>query len=533
MKVFDACCNKVIPIGYQAEDDVTAIRFKELGAWKAEFGDGTIILTHKPSGEEVGYPVELTVEDGGESALWIIQPYDVSKAGNGYCQLTYEVNGEIVKKGRIYRTYVAESINGGGDVPSGYEEWYQMVIHAKSEQIGDLSKLHTRNKETIVDAINEIHDAIYMPKMRRIKRFAYEAWYKDIDYENAFQHYKEGGDIPVLGACSAVRNGNFYGRNLDWKYDNSAEFLVHVPKIAGRHASIGVAGGLTSLTDEFVVGGEYSPLYKIIPFNLYDGINDAGVVANMNVVPNEKNGNYITPLLDQEVELPATMVVRYILDNFGSAYDAVSYIYEHAAVYFPKALHDMDYELHFMVADANSTYVVEFIDGHAVVTEGEMITNFYLDGVSFNMDGTVYTPGTMDADHDAAKTNMITPHGSGLERWNLIVGGYAGTDSATGMRAMLDELTYTKTYSTAEEPSDPFWYTEYVGGELTVDTPASEFADIVAEYGETFSGRSRDDVDPFTWQTVHSVVYNISDKTASVVFQEDGDEILFRLADIQ
>lgn len=529
MKVFEACGNKTIPIGYQAEDDVTAIRFKELGAWKSEFGDGTIVLTHKPSGEEVGYPVELTVEDGGESALWIIQPYDVSKAGNGYCQLTYEVGGTVVKKSQLYRTYVAESINGGGDVPSGYEEWYNKVITAKSADIGDLNDLHTRNHEDLVSSINELADISYTPIIKKISDYAYEAWFTNIDYDNAYAYYKEGGDIPDIGACSAVRNGNFYGRNLDWKYNRSAEFLVHVPKIAGRHASIGVAGGLADLTEEFVSNGEYSPLYKIVPFNLYDGINDAGVVANMNVVPNEKNGRYITPVLDQEIEIPATMLVRYILDNFGSAYDAVSYIYEHAAIYFSKATHDMDYELHFMVADADSTYVVEFVDGHTVVLEGEVMTNFNLDGTQVNPGGTVYTPATMDADHDAARTNMITPHGSGLERWNLIVEGYDSTSTEDGMRDMLNSLTYTRTYSTSDNPSDPFWYTEYVGGDFTVDTPASEFANIVAEYGETFTTRSRDDVDPFTWQTVHSVIYDISEKTAKIIFQESGVEYTFKL----
>lgn len=160
------------------------------------------------------------------------------------------------------------------------------------------------------------------------------------------------------------------------------------------------------------------------------------------------------------------------------------------------------------------------------------MTNFHLSGTVFNADGTVYTPKTQDATHDAERTNLITPHGAGLERWNLIVNGYSEADNYEGMRALLDQLKYTRAYSTSDDPADPVWYTEFTNEELglTVSSPAIDFAEVEAAEGIIFANRSRDaeGVD-ITWQTVHSVIYDISGKSAKIIFQESGVEYTFEL----
>lgn len=62
------------------------------------------------------------------------------------------------------------------------------------------------------------------------------------DNEEAPSELKsDHGPLPVFG-CSAVRNGNFYGRNLDFNINEICEFVVRTKATETRkHASIGVA----------------------------------------------------------------------------------------------------------------------------------------------------------------------------------------------------------------------------------------------------------------------------------------------------
>ena len=155
------------------------------------------------------------------------------------------------------------------------------------------------------------------------------------------------------------------------------------------------------------------------------------------------------------------------------------------------------------------------------------MTNFHLHGVEFNDDGTVYTPETQDETHNAMDTNRITAHGSGLERYNLIISSYASLNTEAGMRAMLNSLMYTKAYITSPTPSSPYWYTEFVGGELNCASDVSDFAETVELAGKAYSRRSRNI--PQTWQTVHSIVYDIDGLCGSVIVQETGEAYHFEV----
>lgn len=76
-------------------------------------------------------------------------------------------------------------------------------------------------------------------------------------------------------------------------------------------------------------------MYKLVPFQLVDGINDAGLVINMNVVPRQdldnehypdveldRNTNkYIYPIggqQDEKVRISIMMLPRFVLDTFSS-----------------------------------------------------------------------------------------------------------------------------------------------------------------------------------------------------------------------
>lgn len=337
--------------------------------------------------------------------------------------------------------------------------------------------------------------------LNRVKDYFYEISFGNIDYDYAFIRMKELKPI-ISGGCSSVRNGNWYGRNYDWKYDDSIEYLVRTPRTSGRYGSIGFA----SNTEDF----------RLLPFMMLDGINDCGVVANTNVVPSDKGvTSGTTPSISKEIEICSLMLVRYILDHFSTARTAVDFIENYMSVYVPTTLLKIGYETHLMIADETDTYLVEFYGNETVVIKllaNEYMTNFYLSDVTQNADGTVYTPAS---DGHRASENNISANGSGLERYNLIVDNYDACDTKDGMRELMNKLKFTNAYKEAN------WFTEFVGiNGLTVDSDLADFEDVVAQAKKLYEHRIRNGK---TWHTVHSAVYDIEHRSVSVIVQEDGE----------
>lgn len=372
-------------------------------------------------------------------------------------------------------------------------------------------------------------DDFGMPVLRqKISDYLYLFKYTELDDRYADEYYDKNTPIVPM-ACSSVRNGKYYGRNLDWLYDNSAEFVVIKPRIRNKYATIGVAGGLTKLTDDYVSTHFEDPLYKIVPFQLYDGMNEKGLVANINVVPTDYGKNVSIPKKRTYAVVSALQVIRYILDRFATAEGAVRFIRDHMEIHFPQKLHQMHYELHYMIADENKTYCVEFSDNEAKIidiTDKPYMTNFHLQGVRFNQDGTVYTPETQDDFHNANITNLITDYGGGLERYNLIVNNYTKASTLLGMKRMMESLRYSRAYPSSENPAN--WYTEFVGvRDLTVASPVSDYEPVMDIVSEYYEKRTR--TDGKTWHTVHSSVYDIYHLELHVQSQEKSLAYVFKL----
>lgn len=386
---------------------------------------------------------------------------------------------------------------------------------------------------------HDIEDLVsgYYDSITKLKDYLFEVSYSGVDYKFAYDYFEKSRDYD-RGACTSVRKNNLYGRNYDWIYNNQAEFIVHNSRHGDKFASIGVAGSVSELTESFVQSGVYSDAYRILPFRLLDGINEYGVVANINVVPLDKGENTAIPLKENKVTLSISMVVRYILDSFKSAKEAVEYLRDYATIYFPEALHEMGYEIHLMVLDSERTFLVEFIENKTVVTEmtqgansrlagKPFMTNFYLSDVIFNEDGKVFTPETQTEEDNAFDTNNITLRGSGLERYNLIVDYLNSVVDKESMSLLLEALKYTHSYPNSLAPSSPLWYTEFVYDNVTVKSAVEEFSHVLSEAEERFSTRSRDT--GLTWQTVHSSIYDIDTLTLYVKTQEEDEEFEFTL----
>lgn len=373
--------------------------------------------------------------------------------------------------------------------------------------------------------VKNFMDALHIQK---IDDYFYSADVTDMDYQVAKEWMND--KFSPYGFCSSLRNGNFYGRNYDWKYDDAASFMIRTPEINGKHASIGVVGGLPTLTDEVVSSLEYNELYKVFWAYTLDGINSKGVIANINVVPNGDNGLTTGSNPDSEFDLCGLMAVRYILDYADSALEAV-HLLEDANIYMPQGS-ELSQECHFMIADEDETYIVEFIDNVIhVMSDSEdddydgipndmpIMTNFYLSG---------WNGSTARGFYGDEAEPTLTPHASGLERYDILANKFADADTKDGMFDALKAVRYTKCY---DNTIRPYWFSEFVGtydrfGDLTVNSPKEDFKGIVKYCTDLFREHKRNGS---TWQTVHSSCYDIDSKVLYIKVQEKNKIYSFAL----
>lgn len=350
---------------------------------------------------------------------------------------------------------------------------------------------------------------------------------------------------PKIGGCSSVQNGTIRGRNYDWTYDEEPEYVIHVPSNnSGRHASIGVAATTEITVEDIETGdgsynitaadletGTYYDIYKIIPYLTLDGMNDAGLTVNVNVVGYEEKGEYVMKTADPSDDICPIMVPRILLDNAASIDEALALI-EKMDVY---SLGEME-EAHFMISgpqsssddtfntvvvefipDANKHYQMSVIDYNKgdFVDNKPVMTNFHLTG----FDGSI---------------ESATRHPMGFERYQELLNNYDQGSDISGMIDLMKKVYYTRTYDLYNEN---FWYSEYLKGELDMTmtgeknlmgdiSKAGVFADALRPGIESYKSMKRDGS---TWHTVHTSVYDIENRALYVVPQEGGFSYSFTL----
>lgn len=341
---------------------------------------------------------------------------------------------------------------------------------------------------------------------QKIQDFAYTLEYNTLDYEKGLKFLLEKFS-PSYAACSSVRKGNFYGRNYDWTYNNDASFVIKRKATQGKFANIGIASGL--IKEELANSGKYDELYTYVPFLMQDGINENGVVCNINLLPKNDKKSETNNTNPGGRTVPILGLIRWILDEAVSADDAINKIkYEYNLIGATRE--DLNYEYHFMIADSEHTYVVEFVDNAPVIIESfvddkPIMTNFYLDGFNI-VDG---------------HKQGLTLHANGIERYDILSNGYAEANTQEDMLDLMQLVKYTKTYETT---TNPFWYSEYYGiypdgTDLNINSTPEQCAEKVTEKIDEYHNRTREN--PVTWQSVHSIVYDIESKNMLVLFQED------------
>lgn len=361
----------------------------------------------------------------------------------------------------------------------------------------DMSGVHLKINDHTINSL----DTLDKLNVSKITDFLYSIEYKKYDYSLAEEFFSKY--VGNIGLCSSCRVNNLYGRNYDWLYDNTAEFVIKVSQSYKRHASIGVAAGLKTLSNLFVESGEYSDLYNILPFMTVDGINDAGVVCNINVVPNDLSNTVGTNKGKKRIN--ALSIVRYILDNADSASHAVKLL-KNIDIWVPKI---SKYEYHYMIADSTNTYCIEFIDNGLKIldlsNDVKIMTNFNL----WTSHGVLHPETILD----------LSEHGSGFERYELLKNLINSVETENDLLNVMRQVNFTNLY---KNTTNPPWYSDLLDGALTNKSSVDDLKNQLIKVINAAKDMTRDGK---FWQTVHTSIYNINDKSLTISCQENSSSI--------
>lgn len=356
-------------------------------------------------------------------------------------------------------------------------------------------------------------------KVTKVADYLYEYEADDYGTEAPSELMSNSGPVPVFG-CSAVRNGNFYGRNLDFNINEICEFVVRTEATAERkHAAIGVANTcFLDITNDMVAAGLSEEVLKFIPWMMMDGINDAGLVCNINVVNAADTKE--CPHTHTNEGAPQIMVmnlVRALLDNCGSVAEAKEFIKNHDIMPIPTT-----WDGHIMIADPTNTVIVEFTGESTKVKytgPGEMddkmiMTNFY--NYQFVRDG------------------RFPNHACGMERYNILAENYDIGNSMEGMWNLLKMVRYTQSYDVNVEP---FWCSEYYDTPKipTFDNYPMEYwtkEKVLAEEEpqkeiaayEVYKATGKYNLEDGLWFTTHNSTYDIANRALRVTIRENYDK---------
>ena len=383
-----------------------------------------------------------------------------------------------------------------------------------------------------------------LPEFVKIADNLYETTYTT-DYD-----WSDTATPDLIGfACSAVQNGQYRGRNYDWTYADTDLCIVHTTVTENRpHASVAVSDM------SFIRNADGTYNYEKVPFTTVDGINDAGVCIQVNVMPYGENGE-LNHTEATDDDLPGSRVVRFVLDYAASVEDAIELLIE-------RDIHSemgTGNELHWMLSGPASktdstikTVVIEvFPDGLHItenfVDDKPIMTNFNVS----NFDGTKESVGT----------------GAGYERWELLDKYYDQADSVMGTFDLMEKVFYSKTYDLYGES---FWYSEFGNFDLAPYYSADELKNILGEdvynsyiekYGsvyylpdlwdgekvlngdiskagilapvvEDFIGKynAQNMEDGSLWITIHTSVYDLENLTLDIQVRESQDHLHFTIS---
>lgn len=468
MRIVNAECGSVVPLGRLGENEATLVVF-DVAGWESLYGHGVFSLLNMRNGDPAAYPVVIQQE--GNKVMWEVKSGDVAKVGYGKCELVYTVNNTIAKS-VIYTTTVGNALSGGGDVPEPWEDWVARVLQVGEEarEAKEQWENMTASAESLPSGsqptaeYSEGHLTIGIPEgteqsnpisIERLGAYIYKATFDLIP-----DYVPDDSDIPT-GGCSAFVRGGKLHRNLDWTYDNTATFRIVCKDFEG-------VSFITGLDDGNVTWMKASQL----PYHMVDGRNSSGIMVSTHVLFNDW-GYRGTGRKD----FPVTILPYYIMTHLKNMAN-IRTVLEDAVnnIEISDKVYASGYLIQYLVTDGSTTYALlppESSEGSyeiVNITDNPKMTNF-----------------RWVSDPIVSRENLQN-RPTGVERWNSI------TNTTT-----LDELRFTLCY---EQPTR---LSEFIGiDETTKDSTDAELIDIYNRAHQVYLNRSRDGE---LWQTVHSAIY--------------------------
>lgn len=286
-------------------------------------------------------------------------------------------------------------------------------------------------------------------------------------------------DIGCSSFTAATPEGNrLFGRNYDFSHTNTC--IVYTDPGNGRHASVSTIdlqfigidqdGAPQGLMDKvLMLAAPYVPL---------DGVNDAGLACGIYMSYQGDDTSVSTNQQTDRPDLTSTTMLRMVLDYAGTVEEAVDLISQYD-------LHDSaGSSFHYMIADAA---------GRSAVLE--------------------WVAATDSADDDGAKRTLSVLWSDG-EPWQAVTNyiltpGYYDGEPEESMKGLDRYRHLTAALEEAE-------------GVLEED----EAMELLAQVGRRSWNPDTDSV------TVHSVVYNLTDRTAVWVGNEhyENPSYIYQLA---
>ncbi len=399
-------------------------------------------------------------------------------------------------------------------------------------------------------------------QLKKITDYLYETTL-DYDFDLNVGKSRQEQFRAELPACSSISLGKFRGRNLDWNYEDGSDVVIHTTKKDNRHASLGVAS-MPYLKNETAGDGQYHEEFEMLPFCTLDGINDAGICVNLNVVIFQEVGKWQMKTETQDDDLMEFLAPRMILDNCTYLTDIVPMMDE-----YDWFCVGSEYETHMMVTGPRSaddptvtSVVFEYIpfteggksfrkvccispeEKDVALVGGDASRFFhskgdYLIRTNFNL-------WQFAAEKDRkGRLLSATEHPEGFERYEILEAACKtattllnGTDSLTSQH--IQDIMFTVNYSNMYNLyQDNFWYTEspdlITKEELINATPSqrSPHGDLnnlikgkdnrfIEGFKNTLRqwGKRDRKVKSELWETLHTSIYNYETRSLQIGVRE-------------
>ena len=374
----------------------------------------------------------------------------------------------------------------------------------------------------------ENENTVKYDEYKKLAANLYEVTVDEIDYDYLLKNGYGNVDFLQSG-CSAIKEGNYLGRNFDFTACDSAEIVVKTTGKKDRYASVGMVGGLLWLTTKFMDNGLNEDAKKLIPLMLLDGINEKGLAIEINCVNATDAGGITMHTNPGKKEVSQLCTVRYLLDHAATADEAIELMKSIDIVNYRDVmgLVSKNFEIHFLITDKDKTYVVEFDNNKPegqklIVMENETIlTNFYLH--------------LSDIQKNTYPANSL-----GIERYRKLADNRNSVNSVESMKKLMQSIRYTNSnrqdgdYAPGEKFDNP--YTCFSDHPEFGENPIN-YANHKEHIKEILGIMERDQAliaevlkDPemknpnFLWSTSHNSVFDLENKTMSVAIYERYDK---------